>query len=66
MIKEIKEEIISYLNENPSYNKGDLISHFNLPISDSLSDESRDLSYIIWEWNQKNGGGKNYSLTPSS
>jgi len=65
MIKEMKEEILNYLNQNPSHNKGDLIHHFDLEIFNSSSQESRDLSYLIWGWNQKNGMNKNYSLNPS-
>ena len=65
MIKKMKNEIFNYLNENPSHNKGDLINHFNFPIFNSSSEESKNLSYLIWSWNQKNGMNKNYSLIPS-
>ena len=64
-LKEMKGDIYSLLDENPHFTKGDIISHFGLPISSSKDTLSHPLSLIIWAWNNKNGRDGFYHLTPS-
>ena len=64
-LKNMKEDILSLLEEFPSLNKGDIISYFSLPISSSQGSLSRTLSYIIWGYNQREGREGGYSLYPS-
>jgi len=61
----LKNQIITYLTENPTHNKGDIIHHFNLNITNSTSEESKKISYYIWCYNHNNNTSKNYSLIPT-
>ena len=64
-LKTMKGDILSLLEENPTYTKGDLIHHFSLPITSSQGNLSHLLSYLIWGYNQKTGRKGGYSLSPT-